>query len=139
MVAKCLAQGVAADMFFDAHCLGGVDNHAVSLKTGKRCIGFFRTWKQIGVSVLIHFGFEECFVVFGKYGSCLMVQENPVFFSGFLFPDDNVFFYTAVFVDGIMGQVKNVADAQGGVQAEDYDGIIAYVLLGTLVIVLKVL
>ena len=70
---------------------------------------------------------------------CLTVEENPVFFSGFLFPDDNVFFYTAVFVDGIMGQVKNVADAQGGVQVEDYDGIIAYVLLGTLVIVLKVL
>lgn len=32
-----------------------------------------------------------------------------------------------------------VADAQGCVQAEDYDGIIAYVLLGTLVVVLKVL
>ncbi len=116
MVTECLAQGMAADVSLDADCARGGSDHAVRLRARDRGARLFGTRKEKGISVPVHFGFYQFLAVSCERSPRLMIQKDPIFFAGLLFPDRDVLLYLAVEIDFIVCQVQNVADAQCGVQ-----------------------
>lgn len=87
----------------------------------------------------MHFGADQNLAVFFQCVPHFLVQEDPVFLSGLLLPDGDMLLHVTILIDVVVGQIQDIADAQGGVQAYDDNSIVAHIRFCVLIKVLEVL
>jgi len=120
VITEGLAQRMAAYVIH-LKLLRGAPDDAVSLETGKGRVLLLRAGEKVGApAVLVHLS-----VVFLQLLAQLAVQQNTVFFAGFLLPHHDMALHFPVCKYVVPRQAQDVADTQGGVQAQQHQGVVA--------------